>query len=82
MYDLIKNVNTKTQGSVEMITFFIKKIRKQKGITQKQLAKISGVSASEIGYIENNERQPTLLTMCRLANALKVSVLDLFEYHE
>jgi transcriptional regulator with XRE-family HTH domain len=82
MYDLIKNVNTKTQGSVEMITFFIKEIRKQKGITQKQLAKISGVSASEIGYIENNERQPTLLTMCRLAKALKVSVLDLFEYHE
>lgn len=65
-----------------MITFFIKEIRKQKGITQKQLAKISGVSASEIGYIENNERQPTLLTMCRLAKALKVSVSELFEYHE
>lgn len=65
-----------------MITFFIKEIRKQKGITQKQLAKISGVSASEIGYIENNERQPTLLTMCRLAKALKVSISELFEYHE
>lgn len=65
-----------------MITFFIREIRERKGLSQTDLEKLSGVSASHIGFIENNERQPTLLVMCKLAKALNVSVSDLYEYHD
>ncbi|MCI9247400.1 MAG: helix-turn-helix transcriptional regulator [Clostridia bacterium] len=65
-----------------MITFFIREIREKKGLSQDELAKLSGISASHIGYIENGERQPTLLVMCKLADALKVSIDELYEYHK
>ncbi len=63
-----------------MIKFFIREIREKKGLSQSDLARLSGVSASHIGYIENGERQPTLLTMCRLAEALKVDIKELYKY--
>lgn len=65
-----------------MIIFFIREIREKKGLSQEQLSKLSGVSASHIGYIENGEREPTVSVLCRLAKALDVSMLDLFEYHD
>ena len=65
-----------------MITFFIREIREKRGLSQEQLSKLSGISASHIGFIENNERQPTLLVMCKLAKALEVPVSDLYEYHD
>ena len=65
-----------------MITFFIREVRERKNLSQEELAKLSGISASHIGYIENGERQPTLLVMCKLAEALKVSINELYEYHK
>lgn len=65
-----------------MITFFIRKIREEKGLSQEQLARISGVSASHIGYIENGEREPTISILCKLAKALNVSLDELYEYKD
>jgi len=65
-----------------MITFFIREVRERKNLSQEELARLSGISASHIGYIENGERQPTLLVMCKLAEALKVSINELYEYHK
>ena len=65
-----------------MIKFFVREIRESKNLSQDELAKLSGVSASHIGFIENGERQPTLLVMRKLAKALKVQITELYEYHE
>lgn len=65
-----------------MITFFIREIREKKGLSQEQLSRLSGVSASHIGYIENGEREPTVSVLCRLAKAFNVSILDLFKYED
>lgn len=65
-----------------MIIFFVREIREKKGLSQEQLSRLSGVSASHIGYIENGEREPTISVLCRLAKALNVSILELFEYHD
>lgn len=65
-----------------MIKFFIREIREKKGLSQEQLSKLSGVSASHIGYIENGEREPTVSILCRIGKALNVSILDLFEYQD
>ena len=40
-----------------MINFFVREIRESKNLSQDELAKLSGVSASHIGFIENGERQ-------------------------
>ena len=44
------------------------------------LAELSGVSKSTINNIENNRYEPTLLTICMLAEALNASPEDLYSY--
>lgn len=63
-----------------MIVFHIKEIRIKKNISQKQLAEMSGVSKSYISELENNTYCPSILVMCKLADALKVDINKLFTY--
>lgn len=57
-------------------------VRSQKRLTLRQLEKKSGVSFSAINLIENGQRSPTLETLRLLAEALNVSVKDLFDEEE
>lgn len=43
------------------IKYIIAKIRHEKNMTQKQLAKKAGISTAMISFIENDKRQPTFL---------------------
>ena len=42
----------------------LKPLRKQKGLTMKQLGELVGVSESMIGYLESGERSPSFETLC------------------
>lgn len=53
------------------------KIRKEKGISRKQLAEGIGVTVVSIGSYETGTKQPPLEKIFALANFLKVSVSDL-----
>ena len=55
----------------------IKKLRKERGLTQVELAVIVNISPVYLGFIENGRRRPSLRTLERLARALKVSAKDL-----
>ena len=56
----------------------IKSIRAQKGISQLELSLRSNLSHSFIGNIERGTKQPTILTLIRIANALEVNPQDFF----
>ena len=53
------------------------RIRKEKGLTQEALAEKSGLSQQYISGLENGRRNPTIVTLYELANALGVSQIDL-----
>lgn len=53
-------------------------VRKSRGLTQEDLAEILDISAVSITYLETGRRWPRLLTLHRIAKALKVNVTDLF----
>jgi DNA-binding XRE family transcriptional regulator/CheY-like chemotaxis protein len=55
----------------------IKQIRKQKGLTQQQLAERTGMERSNIARIEAGRHRPTLPTLERIADALEVPVVEL-----
>lgn len=48
----------------------IRVLRATKELTQKQLAKLSGVSESTIVAIERNQRKPNDITLIKLNNVL------------
>lgn len=57
----------------------LKEIREEKGITQEELEKLSGVSRQTISAIENNDQYQTKTgTLLALARALETTVDKLF----
>ena len=55
----------------------IKTIREQKGLSQNQLAKKSGISQSAISSIESTTKSPSIDTVFEIASALGISITDL-----
>lgn len=60
----------------------IRRIRKEKGITQEKLAEYCGTSASYIGLMETYKNTPKLATIERIAEALNVPAGVLFNEKE
>ena len=56
----------------------IKRIRKEKGISQEKLAEACNTATSYIGLMEIYKNVPKLSTIERIANALNVDPLDFF----
>ena len=61
----------------ELISANLKRIRSQKGLSLDAVAKLSGVSKSMLGQIERAEVNPSVSTMWRISNGLKVSFTSL-----
>jgi transcriptional regulator with XRE-family HTH domain len=55
----------------------VRRIRNKKGLTQEELAEISGFSQQYISGLEQGLRNPTVVTVYELALALEVSYQDL-----
>jgi XRE family transcriptional regulator, regulator of sulfur utilization len=57
----------------QLISENLKRIRAEKGLSLDAVAKLSGVSKSMLGQIERGEVNPSVSTMWRIANGLKIS---------
>jgi transcriptional regulator with XRE-family HTH domain len=55
----------------------IKRIRQEKGLTQEQLAEVSGFSQQYISGLEQGRRNPTIVSIYELATALGISHMEL-----
>jgi len=63
-----------------MLSENVKKIRKQRELSQDKLAKLAGITLTTLVKIEAGANDnPTLKTLKSLANALEVTVNDLIE---
>lgn len=58
----------------------VKQLRLKKGLTQIQLANKGDFDRNYIGMIERGERNPSLLSLQRLANALEVDLSLLVKF--
>lgn len=52
----------------------IRAVRKEQGLTQKELGELLGVSASAVGQFETNKKPPKIETLDRIAVALQVPI--------
>lgn len=60
------------------IEYHVYDIRTRKGLSERALSELSGVSKSQINNIENGLKHPTVYTLCLLSLALGVSPSELF----
>lgn len=64
--------------SIEKLVETIHHLRKEKGLTQAQLADITGINRAMIGRIENRDYIPTVEQMQILGETLGFEVVDMF----
>lgn len=57
----------------------IKLFRNIRGYSQEQLALRAGLNTSYLGQIERGEKNPTILTLEKIAKALNISLLEIIE---
>lgn len=61
-----------------ILEFKLKELRELRGISRYRLSKLSGVKETTLQSIENsNNPNPTFKVMCKVADALGVSLNDL-----
>ncbi|HEL0724637.1 TPA: helix-turn-helix transcriptional regulator, partial [Streptococcus equi subsp. zooepidemicus] len=58
----------------------LEEIRKQKGITQEELANALEVSRQTIGSLENGRYNPSIILAFKIAKYFSLSIEDIFIY--
>lgn len=67
------------QEEIEKFGERLRSIRKKLGLSQLDLEIRSGLSRTEISRIENGQKNIEFMTIIRLATALEIEVVSLFE---
>lgn len=60
----------------------IKKYRKERGLTQKRLAELSGLATGTIQQYELEKRQPRVNILQKIADMLDIDISELLTYKE
>lgn len=60
-----------------LIGIRIRETRKQKGLSEQELAEFSNLSTVYISYIENARRKPSLESLIKISNALEITLDEL-----
>lgn len=60
----------------------LEEIRKERGITQEDLAKILEVSRQTVGSLENGRYNPSIILAFKIARYFKMAIEDIFIYEE
>ena len=55
-------------------------IRKERGLSQEELALMCGVDRTYVGRIERMERTPSLVILQKFADGLGMSLIELLEF--
>ena len=56
------------------------RLRKERGISQEELAFTAGLDRNYVGRIENLKRNPTLSTLVKIAKAFDIEVWELLKF--
>ena len=60
----------------------LKRYRRERGLTQQELADLVGVSRQTIMQLERNRYNPSMLLAYSIAQVFGVTIEDLFEFRE
>ena len=60
----------------------VRRVRERIGLTQEKLSEISGFSQQYISGLEQGRRNPTIVTLYELSQALGVSHIELMRGHK
>jgi transcriptional regulator with XRE-family HTH domain len=57
----------------------LRELRKERGLSQEELAHEAGLHRTYVGGVERGERNPTLITLKRISDALNLKLEELLK---
>lgn len=63
----------------EIVARNLRRVRKERGLSQEALADLVGINRNYVGMIERRENSPTVDMVERLALALEIDPVDIFK---
>ena len=75
-------MNVRNEKYIKAFGLNLKKIRKEKGITQEELSFKSELELSQIGRIERGVINTSISIIYTIANALEIHPKELFDFSE
>ena len=60
----------------------LEEIRKQRGLTQEELAEVLGVSRQTVNSLENGRYNPSIMLAFRIARFFGMSIEEIFIFEE
>lgn len=70
-------VTRRSSAFCKALAGVVRAIRKEKGLSQYEVANRAGITSQYVGYVERQLRCPTVDTLARLAIALDTTATDL-----
>lgn len=67
------------ENVLEIVSKNVRTYRESKGLTQQELAELSGLHRNYIVSVEKGDRNLTVVTLTKIANALNVEIQRLFD---
>ena len=62
-----------------LVAWKLRRLRVARNIPQNELALASGVERAYVGYLERGKKNPTVVTLAKLAAALECDMTELFQ---
>jgi len=77
----VNHIRTQLKGEIgsAKLKVMLKKIRKAKKLTQKDISNFLGFSVARYSAIENNKKKPSILLALKIAHILDCDVNEIFE---
>lgn len=75
----VERFETRPSTVIKALADNVRRLRKESGWTQEELAGACGIEQQAVSLIESGRANPTILTVENLASTLDVEFADLFE---
>ena len=74
----VKKAPANLSRNARLLAGSVRRLRLEAGLSQEELAQAADVRQALISEVERGEANPTLESLTKIANALKVQLSDLF----
>lgn len=68
-------MDRRDDAAIDAFARTLQRLRRERGLSQEELAHRAGVSTSYVSLLETRKRQPTLTVMLAMARELEVSLV-------
>jgi transcriptional regulator with XRE-family HTH domain len=75
----MNSINEMSTSILKFLGARIRDMRKSQGLSQEQLAEVSGLHHTYIGAVERGERNISIKSLLKITDALKISMGEVFE---